>query len=276
MQILILVMLIFSIAMPLGYVIRVWRLDEPTLSAWLLVIAETLSFVGFVLLLARWDIAGLYTRYLLAVALAAAILVSWLWHRRRPWRITGETLWRRRWPNLLFLAGFAGILAFVLPDTLPNADARLLASPLGAGRFMVVHGSGNTLLNYHAAHKAQHYAIDIVALNRSGFRVPGICPTTPSTMQSMAYRSSVPVTARLSASAMDFPICPRPKQTGAIRPAIISCLPAATCRWNSPTSRWAASQSARAIGSAPVSKSPWWAIRATPPNRICISKPSIR
>lgn len=180
MQILILVMMVFSIAMPLVYAVRVWRLDEPSLRAWLLVIGETLAFVGFILLLARWDMAGLYTRSLLAAALVAAIVFSWTRHRRRPWRAEGESLWRRRWPNALFLVGFAGVLGYVVPATLPNADARSIASPLGAGHFIMAHGGGNTLINYHASHKAQRHAVDIVALNGSGFRVAGILPDDPA------------------------------------------------------------------------------------------------
>ena len=180
MQILILVIMAFSVAMPLAYAIRVWRLDEPSLRAWLLVVAETLAFVTFVLLLARWDMAGLHTRSLLAAALVMAIVFSWFRHRRRPWRAQGESLWRRRWPNALFLAGFAGVLGYVISATLPNVDARPIASPLGAGHFMVVHGGGNTLVNYHASHKAQRHAIDIVALNDGGFRAAGILPTDPA------------------------------------------------------------------------------------------------
>lgn len=179
MQSLILVMVAFSIIMPLGYAIRVWRLDEPSLSAWLLVVTESSAFVAFVLLLARWDMAGLYTRYPLAAALAAGILVSWPRHRRRPWSAEDESLWRRRWPNMLFLAGFGGVLASVVPGMLPNPDARPLASPLGGGRFMVVHGGNHSLINHHAHHKAQRHAIDIVALSAGGFRVAGILPDDP-------------------------------------------------------------------------------------------------
>lgn len=176
MQSLIVVMVTFSIVMPLGYAIRVWRLDEPSLSAWMLVVAESAAFVAFVLLLARWDMAGLYTRYLLTAALAAAILVSWIRHRRRPWRAEGERLWLRRWPNMLFLAGFGGILVSVAPGMLPISDARQLTSPLGAGRFMMVHGGNHSLINHHASHKAQRHAIDIVALNAGGFRAAGALP----------------------------------------------------------------------------------------------------
>lgn len=179
MQSLILVMVAFSIVMPLGYTVRVWRLEEPSLSDWMLVVAESTVFVAFVLLLARWDMAGLYTSYLLAASLAAAILSSWFRHRRRPWRVEDERLWRRRWPNMLFLAGFGGILAWVVPGMLTNPEARPLASPLGAGRFMVVHGGNHSLINYHASHKAQRHAIDIVALNAGGFRAAGILPDDP-------------------------------------------------------------------------------------------------
>ena len=180
MKILIFVMVTFSIMIPLVYAIRVLRLNEPSLSSWLLVVAESAAFVAMVLLLARWDIAGLYTRHVLAASLAVAILGSCLTHRRRPWRTDKESLLRRRWPSMLFLAGFGGVLAWVVPGMLANPDARPLASPLGAGRFMVVQGGNHSLINYHAPHKAQSHAVDIVALNASGFRAAGVLPDDPA------------------------------------------------------------------------------------------------
>lgn len=179
MQSLIFVMVVFSIVMPLGYAMVIWRLDEPSLSAWLLVVTETSAFVALVLLLARWDMAGQYTRYLLAAVLAATILVSWFKHRHRPWRGEDKSLWRRRWPNMLLLFGFSSVLAFVVPGMLPIPNAHPLASPLGAGRFMVVQGGNHSLINYHASHKAQRHAIDIVALNPYGFRATGVLPDEP-------------------------------------------------------------------------------------------------
>jgi hypothetical protein len=179
MQSLIFVLVACSIILPLGYAIRVWRLDEPALSAWLLVVAESTAFVVVVLLLARWDMAGLHTRNLLAAALVAAILVSWLKHRNRPWGAEDSSLWRRRSPSMLLLAGFGGVIASVVPGTLSKPDARPLASPLGAGRFIVVQGGNHSLINHHAPHRAQRHAIDIVALNAGGFRVAGILPDDP-------------------------------------------------------------------------------------------------
>ena len=179
MQSLIYVMVTLSIVMPLCYAIRVWRVDEASRSAWLLVVAESTAVVTLVLLLARWDMAGLYTRYLLAAAFTAAILVSWVKYRRRPWRAKDISVWRHRWPNMLLLAGFGGILGSIVSGTFSEPAARPLASPLGAGRFMMVHGGDHGLINHHASHKAQQHAIDIVALNAAGFRVAGVLPDDP-------------------------------------------------------------------------------------------------
>ena len=56
-------------ALPLGSAWRIWRADEPSLVAWLVVVAEATALVAGVSLLGRWDIAGYYSRHLLLAAL---------------------------------------------------------------------------------------------------------------------------------------------------------------------------------------------------------------
>lgn len=42
---------------------------------------------------------------------------------------------------------------------------------------MVVHGGGIGLLNHHAGHKAQRFALDVNAVDATGFRASGVLPS---------------------------------------------------------------------------------------------------
>lgn len=190
MDVLALILIIVWIGMPLGYAWWICRIEEPSRAAWLMKAAYGLGIALFVLAIGRWDIAGYYTRFVLLAFLAAAVICSWRRHWARPWWAPDEpSLWRNRPRALLplVLVGAAG--AYVVAGAVPPGDARSLAFPLAEGRFMVVQGGANMLLNRHHAHPAQRYAADIVALDAAGFRASGIHPDDPA--RYVAYGAAV-------------------------------------------------------------------------------------
>jgi murein DD-endopeptidase MepM/ murein hydrolase activator NlpD len=94
--------------------------------------------------------------------------------------------------------GFAAFAWFAADQTrLAYAAARMphgatidLASPLGAGRYLVINGGATTELNAHAdaldqsilTHRAFYgtaYGVDIVAIDRLGLRANGFTPRDP-------------------------------------------------------------------------------------------------
>lgn len=175
------ILLMVSILMPLAFTWRVWRLDEPTLAGWLIDVADCTVFVLLILLVARWDIAGAYTRLVLAGLFLLAVLLSWRRHARRPWRTAaGRALWRSHWWALLSLAVFGAALVHVVAGLLPVQGARPLALPLEGGRFMVGQGGESPLLNHHYGHRAQRHAADITAIDRAGFRARSLLPADPA------------------------------------------------------------------------------------------------
>lgn len=174
---LVLVLLFVCVAFPLGYAWRVWRLEEPTITGWLLVTADAAVFVALVILVGRGDIAGYYTRFVLLAVFVVAVLWSLGRHVSRPWRSpeSGSTL-KRHWTTAVSLVFFAGALVYVVSGMVPPDSPRQLAFPLEGGRFMVAHGGGNTLLNRHSSHAQQRYAADISAIGPAGFRALGVLP----------------------------------------------------------------------------------------------------
>jgi hypothetical protein len=173
---LIAVMLFVCFVFPLGYAWRVWRLHEPTLGTWALVVADASVIVALVLLVGRWDMAGYYTRYLLLAVFVAAVLWSFGKHKSRNLRADDAPLIRTRWTTLVSLILFGSALAYVLSGMLPPAQPRALGFPLKGGRFVVAQGGGNGLLNHHANHPLQRYAADITAVGSTGFRAAALLP----------------------------------------------------------------------------------------------------
>ncbi len=175
MSAMVLLMLAVCVGIPLVYSLRLLRLDEASLAAWALAAAEAAVIVALVLLLGRWDMAGYYTRIVLLLAFLAALVWSLVRHLARPRWLGPDTL-RNRWPSLLSLLLFGGALAYAIAGIVPSDRSRALAFPLADGRFMVGQGGGNFLLNRHAGHEAQRYAVDITALNAFGLRASGLLP----------------------------------------------------------------------------------------------------
>jgi murein DD-endopeptidase MepM/ murein hydrolase activator NlpD len=105
-----------------------------------------------------------------------ALVLSLRRHLARPWRAAGRWLAAERWSTLASLAVMLGLAGYAAAGLLPQAGAQPLACPLAGGRFHVVQGGGNRLVNRHAGHPAQAHAIDIVGIGPGGFRARGLLP----------------------------------------------------------------------------------------------------
>lgn len=178
-MLLVAILVLVCISLPLAQAWRLLRLRESTRSGWLLVAADALLFIALLMLVGRWDIVGYWVRLVLLAVFGASLVWSWRIHHRLPWHAhDGKqgSNWRRHWGTLASLLIFGSILVYALVGLAPSSPARELAFPLEGGRFIVGQGGGNALLNHHAGHRQQRYAVDIVALNPLGFRASGLLP----------------------------------------------------------------------------------------------------
>ncbi|MEQ9798363.1 M23 family metallopeptidase [Parvibaculum sp.] len=167
--------------LPLFYAWRVFRLDEAARGGWLVRVAEAALLLLLFLALGRWDMAGLYTRWVLVALLAAAALLSWRRHACRPWRVAaGPSFWRAHLSPLAGIAILGGLLVWIALGVFSAPAPHALRFPLEGGRFAVVQGGAHMLLNRHYGHPAQRYAADIVAVGPAGFRARGLLPDDPS------------------------------------------------------------------------------------------------
>lgn len=169
------------IALPIAFSWRLWRLNLPTRLGWLIVFAESAVLVGLVLLLGKWDIAGMWTRMALAGLLVGAAFVSAFRHLRRPWRaLDGWSIWQSYGLPLTSLAMFGAALAYVAAWGMAWHEPRALTFPLEGGRFVIAQGGGIGILNHHAGHPAQRLALAITAVDIAGFRASGLLPDDPA------------------------------------------------------------------------------------------------
>jgi len=165
------------IVVPIGCAWYLWRLDEPTKVDWVIAFLITAAVLILIILVGRWDIAGLRTRYSIGCLVLAASLLSLRRHIGRPWLIGDwKEIWHRHSTSLISLALLCGASIHVLTGTRRPPAAQAMNFPLTGGRFVVGQGGNIALLNYHHGHRAQRYASDITAVNAAGFRATTILP----------------------------------------------------------------------------------------------------
>ncbi len=174
-------MMAVCVIVPLALAWKLWRLDEPSFPGWLLVALDTAAFFLLIILVGRWDIAGLWTRLILVGLVLVVASVSLVRHVRRPWRVPKVSrFWAQHLTTGVSLTLFSAALAYILTGFAKPENSRSLAFPLERGHFVIAHGGSIAFLNHHASHRAQRYALDISAINDAGFRSKSILPSDPA------------------------------------------------------------------------------------------------
>lgn len=114
-------------------------------------------------------------------------------------RLRGRPLWPQGIIGWLFLAGFAALGLFAANDSrvafaareIPPGQAINLASPLGAGIYLVANGGAAASVNAHAIFLDQSverrrpywgtgHGVDLIAIDHWGLRVDGVMPSDPT------------------------------------------------------------------------------------------------
>jgi hypothetical protein len=167
------------LVVPIALIINLWRQRPASKVAWLISAVISATFVGYSLLVGRWDLFSYYLRPLLVLALLAAVVISLVRVWSAPWWASPGSV--GGWLNfglgvlvaMLFI-GFFGLAASGL--SAGSVQHVRLSDPLRGGVYYVGQGGANTFLNYHHANRAQAYAVDVVALNAAGLHAWGLAP----------------------------------------------------------------------------------------------------
>jgi len=176
-----------QILLPLALVIRLWRIACSSRVEWFLNAVSVAAYLALIAVVGIWLLVPWYLPYGLALLASAATAASW----RRSGRPSPPCAVRTRAGfragcNLVAAAFCLAALAWALSGYLPpGGPVARLASPLKNGEFYVVNGGYSILINPHMkalereplrSYRGQSYALDIVKLNRYGFRAQGAWP----------------------------------------------------------------------------------------------------
>lgn len=147
-------------------------------------LASLAVMVAVVLLVLRWSIlggwyaVGTFWPNIFAATFLGVILYrmsrglprAWLPGRHREVVLTGV---------YVLVAGLSSVLLlFLVRGDVYEGEPLALSAPLRGGTFYVMGGGGNLSVNHHAFIPYQRYALDIVQVNRLGFRAAGMSPAT--------------------------------------------------------------------------------------------------
>lgn len=165
---------LIGVGLPLYAVYLAWSSRNGGRLFWSMRVVAALTVMGFLTLVARWDLLSTYLVYAWWAIVVVASLLGLLALRGRRW-IETERPRTLAWAALDPIIGIV-LLGYVLTGFLhgPAAD---ISSPLRDGRFVAVQAGNNPLLNYHNTYAPQRFALDIVQLDDLGRRADGIQPT---------------------------------------------------------------------------------------------------
>jgi hypothetical protein len=140
---------------------------------WALKVVAAAGYMGFLSLVVRWDFASTYLPLLWWTLVVVGAFAGLVFMR-------GRTATEGAKPRALVIAAIEPIIALVLfgyaATAMLHPPAVDLGFPLTGGRYLVMQGGSNPLLNYHNTSRSQRYALDIVALDDLGRRAAGISP----------------------------------------------------------------------------------------------------
>jgi hypothetical protein len=137
-------------------------------------------FTSFLFLAGRWDGFGYAARHALWVSMALSALAGWRRARAQavpslpPRRVAA---WLAVGVNAAISVSLASVLiGVVVKGYRPDGNAVSLAFPLRGGTYYIVQGGNHAAINQHFPNASQRFALDIVALDRWGFRATALQP----------------------------------------------------------------------------------------------------
>ena len=176
-----------QILLPIALLVWQWRGRCVSRMEWLLKILVLAAYLGLTAVVGIGLLVPWYLPHGFAVLGVAASVSAWRGTGRGPAAPTARWAARMRRGSWTAAAVFCcAVLTWALSGYLPPGGPVVrLASPLKNGEFYVVNGGYSILINPHMktlnheplrAYRGQSYALDIVKLNRYGFRAQGAWP----------------------------------------------------------------------------------------------------
>jgi hypothetical protein len=187
-------MVIFALQTILPLVLFLWLAILPPRNKagfWLLGLTAALLIL-MAALQGIWVFPPWWMRYLIVLLLVGAVTFRLIRAPVRPWLPTALL----GWLGLVILggiAGWSGVQSWesLLARQVPNGPNVTLAWPLGPGIYLVANGGASASINAHAAlldpaqplhagFGGSGYGVDLIAVNRWGFRADSVMPADPA------------------------------------------------------------------------------------------------
>jgi hypothetical protein len=200
------VLLFFALIIFPGYLFyRLLWPKEKSLLMWLIRVSFTGAFIGYIFFSGMWSWISYYLRYLLLVLYVIIAILSYNKVKDLQFaQFGGNKKWRP-----LINYGFSLLVSLVLfgltlHGQFNRGKAVNLKLPLDNGRFYVAQGGSNIVLNAHRPNESQQFAVDILELNKFGWRASGIYPSNLTQYEIFGQSVISPCDGRVTASVDKF------------------------------------------------------------------------
>ncbi len=138
--------------------------------------AQTIFFTIYIFVAGRWDLISFYSRYVILILASSSILYILI----QPVFYGSNEVSYSSVSEILISAIIALLfMVFMLRAIIGRKLKKeyiLCDFPLKNGIYYVAHGGSSKLINHHYLKGAQSFALDILKINRFGFRCRGIYP----------------------------------------------------------------------------------------------------
>jgi hypothetical protein len=131
------------------------------------------AYVAFVYLVGDWFFVGYYLRFALLTGFTIATAISSIGLTALPLMLPFVL---KDSVAILLMVLFAPLACIALKGRRYPGDALEAEFPLKGGIYCIAAGGRNALLNHHYPARYARFALDIVKLNRYGFRAYGFYP----------------------------------------------------------------------------------------------------
>jgi murein DD-endopeptidase MepM/ murein hydrolase activator NlpD len=182
---------VLQLLVPMLLLFWQWRERSPNRIQWLFKTILIVSYLVAIAVAGLWNLLPFFVPYLYLVS--SLILAARRFNQLSQLHFRGaENIWTRI--EVVSAASFTVVgltlAIYALSGRhVPDGDRARLAFPLTGGTFYIVSGGGNSLVNAHLEtlegerfrpFRGQSYAVDILQINRYGFRANGFLPSDPA------------------------------------------------------------------------------------------------
>lgn len=168
---------ILLVVVPICYLVWFTSHEPPSYIAFYAKAVLIGVFTAFFFIAGRWDIVGIWFRYLWIGAFILAFALAQ--YRYRDNSVLPDLALRPAFSlaaTIAMIVFFAGAIWSLRNNTIYSGDAVSLTFPLTNARWYVAHGGSEPAMNHHVAQQAQTYALDISGLNGLGTRAVRLLP----------------------------------------------------------------------------------------------------